>query len=157
MSRGSENKKWKSSHMENGSYQLTSADRSAKHGQIGWHFAFCLGKDFLSKSILAGCARGHNDALFWPPTYPRGHFLCTKRGQKWQLLDLLPTPSCPRGCWMPPKLNSICFYVWYKIWQWFLLWTRAWLTTFFLIIWNNTISHHGFFCAYGWIIFTYFI
>ena len=49
--------------------------------------------------------RGHNFAHFWPPTYLRGHFLCTKRGQKWQILDHLPTPSCPRGYWMPPNDN----------------------------------------------------
>ena len=34
--------------------------------------------------------RGHNFALFSPPTYPRGHFLCTERGQKWQILDQYP-------------------------------------------------------------------
>ena len=42
-----------------------------------------------------------------PPT-PCGHFLCTKRGQKWQILDHLPTPSCPRGYWMPPLVKKIC-------------------------------------------------
>ena len=49
--------------------------------------------------------RGHRFVHFWPPTYLRGHFLCTKRGQKWQILDHLPTPSCPRGYWMPPYLK----------------------------------------------------
>ena len=41
--------------------------------------------------------RGHNFALYWPPTYPCGHFLCTDRGQKWQILDYLPPCFCPRG------------------------------------------------------------
>ena len=45
---------------------------------------------------------GQNFALFWPPTYLRGHFLCTKSGQKRQILDHLPTSHCPRGFWMTP-------------------------------------------------------
>ena len=31
------------------------------------------------------------------PSTSHGHFLNNKRGQKWQILDHLPTPACPRG------------------------------------------------------------
>ena len=47
-----------------------------------------------------GAFNNHVDIIFvfldHPPT-PRGHILFNKRGQKWQILDHLPTPSCPRG------------------------------------------------------------
>ena len=39
--------------------------------------------------------------------YNHGLFSCTKRGQNWQILNRQPTPSCPRGYWMPPfQLNA---------------------------------------------------
>ena len=53
----------------------------------------CLYCDFiLSFSICLGVIqkpRGHNSALFWPPTYLSGHFSCTKRGQKCQILPVV--------------------------------------------------------------------
>ena len=51
---------------------------------------------------------GHKFAHFWPPTYLRGHFLCTKHGQKVQIFYHPPTSHCPRGFWMTP----------YTTWLW---------------------------------------
>ena len=50
--------------------------------------------------ISKGAFNNHVDIILvfldHPPT-PRGHILFNTRGQKWQILDHLPTPSCPRG------------------------------------------------------------
>ena len=40
--------------------------------------------------------------------YPCGQSLCTKRRQKWQILDHLPTLKCPRGFWMAPNQHFTC-------------------------------------------------
>ena len=53
---------------------------------------------------------GYNFALFWPPTCPCGHFLCTEHGQKWQILDQLPTLCCSCCFWMAPYVK------WHKGW-----------------------------------------
>ena len=59
--------------------------------QISWGKA-CLifYTDFICIKGSIQKPHGHNFALFWPPNFLQGHFLCNKRGQKWQIVDHLP-------------------------------------------------------------------
>ena len=50
--------------------------------------------------------RGHNLALFWPPTYLNGHILNPENVQKVACFDKLPASSCPRSQWTFPLLSA---------------------------------------------------
>ena len=49
--------------------------------------------------------RGHNLALFWPPTYLNVYILNPENVQKGACFDKLPAYSCPRSQWTFPLLS----------------------------------------------------
>ena len=50
--------------------------------------------------------RGHNLALFWPPTYLTVDILNPKNVQKGACFDKLPASFCPRSQWTFPLLSA---------------------------------------------------